>query len=139
VKSNSRLRAYTGRHIGASAAIGLSVATVGIVIEALVTGQPIISIDSLDNIITGIMASIVVFAYEQKRYSQTLENLRIVAEMNHHVRNALQVILCSRIFGEDEKQVKVIAEAARRIEWALREVLPGDRPSTKSGESERQT
>ena len=134
---NSTPRAYTGRHIGTSAVIGLSVATAGIVIEGLVTGQPIISIDSLDNIITGILASLVVFAYEQKRYSQTLENLRIVAEMNHHVRNALQVILCSRIFGEHEQQVKVIADAARRIEWALREVLPGDRVSTKSGEPKR--
>jgi hypothetical protein len=109
------------------------------VIEALVTGQPIISIDSLDNIITGILASVVVFAYEQKRYSQTLENLRIVAEMNHHVRNALQVILCSRVFGEHEQQVKAIAEAARRIEWALREVLPGDQLPTKADESRRQT
>ena len=52
--------------------------------------------------------------------------------MNHHVRNALQVILCSRIYVEHEQQVKAIAEAAKRIEWALREVLPGDRLSAKS-------
>jgi len=98
----------------------------GLAGHVVVTGQDS-GVEGLDNIITGILASLVVFAYEQKRYSQTLENLRIVAEMNHHVRNALQVILCSRIFGEHEQQVKVIADAARRIEWALREVLPGQR------------
>jgi hypothetical protein len=46
--------------------------------------------------------------------------------MNHHVRNALQPIMYSPYLKEQAEQVKVIQEGTRRIEWALREVLPGE-------------
>jgi hypothetical protein len=128
--SHRSLRSSISRYnssvrIAVSAAIGLSVAAIGIVIEFLATGEPILSIDSLDNIITGILTSVIVFAYEQKRYSQAIEKLKIVSQMNHHVRNALQVIISSGIYSEHDKQMKAIAEAAHRIERALCEVLPG--------------
>ena len=54
------------------------------------------------------------------------ERMRTVAELNHHIRNALQVI---RYAGgsktaQDATQLQLINEAVARIEWALREVLP---------------
>ena len=48
-----------------------------------------------------------------------------IAEMNHHVRNALQPILYSPFLKEQAEQVRLIQESTRRIEWALKEVLPG--------------
>jgi hypothetical protein len=52
--------------------------------------------------------------------------MRVISEMNHHVRNALQPILYSPYLKEQAEQVRTIQEGTRRIEWALREVLPGD-------------
>jgi hypothetical protein len=106
--------------------LGTSIASIGVVLEAFVEDHPILALESLDNIATGVMAALLVFAYEQKQYRVLLGRLRVIAAMNHHVRNALQVIIGCRVFSEQEKQVKVIREAVSRIEWALREVLPGE-------------
>jgi hypothetical protein len=56
--------------------------------------------------------------------------------MNHHVRNALQTIAYSP-YTEQEKQIRMIAESVSRIEWALREVLPGrtEHTSLQTGSS----
>jgi hypothetical protein len=51
-----------------------------------------------------------------------------IAEMNHHIRNALQVIKILVAYPPDavqrSRQVKLINESVERVEWALREVLP---------------
>jgi hypothetical protein len=54
-----------------------------------------------------------------------MDKLRVIAQMNHHVRNALQGIIGCRIFSEEERQMQLIVDSVKRIEWALREVLPG--------------
>lgn len=113
------------RRMAVSAFFGISVGAVGIVLEAFAEGHPIIAIESLDNISTAILTALLVFAYEQKRYRAAMEKVRIIADMNHHVRNALQAIISCKVLPEQERQVKMIAESVTRIEWALRKVLPG--------------
>src|SRR5579864_3336217 len=58
------------------------------------------------------------------------ERVKTIAELNHHIRNALQVIkfLGGQRFGLDAVQLQLINDSADRIEWALREV---DRKSTR--------
>lgn len=53
------------------------------------------------------------------------ERLRLIAEMNHHVRNALQVIYGSAMCSTDQRHLDRISAAVDRIDWALREILPG--------------
>ena len=113
------------RRMAISAFFGIGVAAVGIVLEAFAEGHPIMAIESLDNFSTAILTAMLVFAYEQKRYRAAMEKVRIIAEMNHHVRNALQAIISCKVLPEQERQVKMIAESVTRIEWALRKVLPG--------------
>jgi hypothetical protein len=113
------------RRMAISAFVGMSVAAVGIVLEAFAEDHPIIAIESLDNISTAILTAVLVFAYEHKRYRAAMERVRMIAEMNHHVRNALQAIILCKVLPEQERQVKLIAESVTRIEWALRKVLPG--------------
>jgi two-component sensor histidine kinase len=50
--------------------------------------------------------------------------MRVIAEMNHHIRNALQVIQFSTRNQSGEAEVKAMRDAVQRITWALREVLP---------------
>jgi uncharacterized membrane protein len=117
------------RRMGVSILLGMSIAFAGIVLEAYVEDHPVMAVESIDNIAIGVMTALLVFAYEQKNYRALLEKVRVIADMNHHVRNALQMIVACRVFSEQEKQVRVIGEAVGRIEWALREVLPGETPA----------
>ena len=81
---------------------------------------------AVDDLLTGILAGLLVFAYERHQHKVVLAKMRVIAEMNHHVRNALQPILYSPFLQEQAEQVRTIQEGIRRIEWSLREVLPGE-------------
>ena len=59
---------------------------------------------------------------ERQRRAYVECRLRVIADMNHHIRNALQVITFYNRTGA--KQQVGIVEAVERIQWALREVLP---------------
>jgi hypothetical protein len=79
------------------------------------------------NALTGIVAGFLFFSltnYERLRRKLVRERLHTIAEMNHHIRNALQVITYATVAGHDES-VEMIRSSVERIEWALREVLPG--------------
>jgi hypothetical protein len=45
--------------------------------------------------------------------------------MNHHIRNALQPLMFLTYKPEGKTQMKLVEECVRRIDWALRDVLPG--------------
>jgi hypothetical protein len=47
--------------------------------------------------------------------------------MNHHVRNSLQVISLAVSVPQRKELASKIQNVVERIEWALREVLPGQR------------
>jgi len=90
-----------------------------------------------DDLILGLLAGLLVFAYEQKRHNAMLKRIRVIADMNHHVRNALQTITFSR-YAENARQLEMIDESAKRIQWALKELLPQtheDRNVAASGAS----
>lgn len=77
-----------------------------------------------DDLILGVVAGFLVFAYEQRRYNTIVERIKVISAMNHHVRNALQAITFSP-YAEHVKQLELIQNAAHRIQWALEEILPG--------------
>jgi hypothetical protein len=55
------------------------------------------------------------------------ERMKTIAELNHHIRNALQVIKFLGVQNRsslDAVQLQLINDSVDRIEWALREVLP---------------
>lgn len=95
----------------------------------------------LDDVLLGLFASLGLFFL--LRHLDSARELRrrqhyafVIAELNHHIRNALQVIISRAdvaIHGLPE--LEDIADAVNRIDWALREVLPrGAAPI--SGESQ---
>jgi hypothetical protein len=86
---------------------------------------------AVSNTLTGIVAGglfVYVVRQEEARRDRIRERMQTVAELNHHIRNALQVIkLCGKqatVSNLDDRQLQLIKESADRIEWALREVLP---------------
>ena len=62
---------------------------------------------------------------EQRRRQATISRLMAVAEANHHIRNALTVLVAvNYLQGEERRKIAVIQEAIERIENTLAEVLP---------------
>ncbi len=61
-----------------------------------------------------------------QRQCVMLARLQTVADVNHHVRNALQVIAyhARSGCGQSEKVIQEVNAAVTRIEWVLQEVVP---------------
>ena len=63
-----------------------------------------------------------------ERRENVAARLKTIADMNHHIRNALQTIQLSVYSTKDQQAISDITDAVERIQWALREVLPGRLP-----------
>ena len=66
---------------------------------------------------------------ERMRRAIIQQRLGIISEMNHHIRNALQIITYATATRKPDESVELIRSSVDRIEWALREVLPADTPA----------
>jgi hypothetical protein len=86
----------------------------------------------IDNLLLGIVASAIVFFLQRQQEAELRrqrQSAEIIEQMNHHIRNALQVIIARSALSKNEPETRQIEDAVARIEWALREILPGDGPS----------
>lgn len=72
--------------------------------------------------ITMILVSVIIAAARARR-RQVLKEMTTVAELNHHVRNALQVIRDSHLLPED-RQAQAVIESVERIDRTLRHLFP---------------
>lgn len=79
----------------------------------------------MDDLLGGIIAGLCVYVYEKNRLNSLREKLRTIDLMNHHIRNALQPLMFLEFESNKEAHVRAIGECVTRIEFALREVLPG--------------
>lgn len=77
-----------------------------------------------DDLILGVAAAIVVFHYEKERSRFLSEKLRVIRDMNSFVRNELQVLYAC-IDHPERERLPTIGRSVERIDWALRELLPG--------------
>jgi len=79
----------------------------------------------LDDSCGGIIAGLLIYRLEHNRAKYLNEKLKTIELMNHHVRNALQVIIDSAYLHGHAQQLDEIQTSVKRIDWALREILPG--------------
>ena len=79
--------------------------------------------DAITALLIGALVAHMAVLYRQREaYAQA--RVERIAEMNHHVRNALQVITYWSLEEKEKRQVELVQDAVNRIQWALREVLP---------------
>src|SRR2546423_13198220 len=109
----------------------------GILVETLerrqsITGWPL----WIDNIAAALLLGLVVLFYERRRERELIRKLRVIELMNHHVRNALQPIMYVPYSQDQQQQLNAIQDAVHRIDWALREILPGS-PGENFSDSRR--
>jgi 4-amino-4-deoxy-L-arabinose transferase-like glycosyltransferase len=88
-------------------------------------GSPLIAI--MDDALVGVGVGLVVLFYERRQRQNIIRKLEVIRMMNHHVRNSLQVISFATSVPQQEEVTRKVRDAVERIEWALREVLPGQR------------
>lgn len=118
------------RRITVSFLLGFGLFILGVIVQLVLFAFGIRGVVAYaDDLIMGVLAGILVFAYEQRRYASTVERIKVIAAMNHHVRNALQAITFSP-YAEHSKQIELIENASHRIQWALDEILQGENPSS---------
>ncbi len=89
-----------------------------------------------DDVILAIVAAIVVYRYEKERSRFFSERLRVIREMNAFVRNELQ-LLYAALASPEKTRVQAVERGVERIDWALRELLPGGRVSARFGGDEK--
>ncbi len=82
--------------------------------------------DALAAIIIGILAYRV-FRNLAERRRAIYERLQLISELNHHIRNALQVIQFSAQTTQNDEAIVQIDESVRRIAGVLGELAPMDR------------
>jgi hypothetical protein len=112
-------------------AIAIAVAIVGIAFDRMLVheGVPRYDLMAIADLLTGIVAGAFFWQArrrERERRRFVRDRLRTISEMNHHIRNALQVISYYSEKQQDQKAVEMLGQAVNRIEWALSEVLPAE-------------
>jgi len=80
---------------------------------------------AFDDFCGAIIAGLLVYRHEYSRLRYLTKKLKTIELMNHHVRNALQVIVDSVYLHGHAQQLAEIEDSVKRIDWALREILPG--------------
>ncbi|MGH9564502.1 MAG: hypothetical protein ACRD4I_00825 [Candidatus Angelobacter sp.] len=107
----------------------LFITAVGFTFDRLLLREGIPRTDVLlfSNLLTGLVAGVLFLqmklrAMEKQRLLEL--RLRKLADMNHHVRNALQVLAFYASQTKDARAAELIKESIHRIEWTLNEVLP---------------
>lgn len=81
----------------------------------------------IDDLAIGCLGGAIVFlrgVLQWERESRIRERLILIAELNHHVRNALTAIVLYAEHPDLKVRLRSITEAVDRIEWVLRELVP---------------
>ncbi len=109
--------------------VGGLVGSAGLMAEVVLLrgGAPGFAILLLSNLITGAVAGTLFVQTkirEQERRQVAADRLSKIADMNHHVRNALAIVAFYGTQGGNPSAAQLVSQAVKRIEWTLREVLP---------------
>ena len=120
------------RRISFSFLLGFGLFVLGAALQGVLQQRSLTHISIyLDDLVLGILAGLMAFAYEHRRSRDLRQKLAVISAMNHHVRNALQTISYVP-YTEQAKQMLLIQQSVNRIQWALQEILPGDSHTTES-------
>jgi signal transduction histidine kinase len=79
--------------------------------------------DAVSAVICGFVFLLFLRLYRQQR-AMLRQRVEVIANMNHHVRNALQVIEFNSYSTADQEKLAAMKASVNRIQWALRELLP---------------
>ena len=84
--------------------------------------------EAISSVLLGFLLGKFLESAHELRQSMVAQ-VQVAAELNHHIRNALQVIAFHCREQEMPQQaIREIRDSVNRVDWALREVLPRQHP-----------
>jgi hypothetical protein len=115
-------------HLLLFSVVACTIGSLSLALDALLAkkGIPRAVVAIWPHLVVGVAAGtlcVQIVALVQERREVMQDRLCKVADMNHHVRNALAVVAFYGTQGSPAG-AELVSEAVKRIEWALREVLP---------------
>jgi hypothetical protein len=124
------------RRLGIAALSGVAMmVAVDLIDKAFVAAGLHAETTRIDDVLLGLVAAALVFLIQRQQARELRRQLQsavVIEQMNHHIRNALQVIVARATLDHEAKpELQQIHSAVARIDWALREILPrsaGDHP-----------
>ncbi|MGE5110457.1 MAG: hypothetical protein ACM3JB_06345 [Acidobacteriaceae bacterium] len=82
----------------------------------------------LDDFLLALLAAIFVLTvqwHHERELHRQRQSAAVISQMNHHIRNALQVIVYRLDPGaRGSEELRELRASVDRIDWALREILP---------------
>ena len=78
-----------------------------------------------DYLYDGIVVGLFIYRYDLKRSEYSNDRWKSIRLMNPHVRNALNPITVAIYAHGHAEELNNIQSSSNRIDWALREILPG--------------
>jgi hypothetical protein len=116
--------------------VAIAVAVAGLAFDRMLIREGATRWDlmAISNSLTGVVAGALFWKarrLERQRREFVQERLHTISEMNHHIRNALQVISFYCYREQDTDTLNMLRKAVNRVEWALNEVLPGELAADK--------
>jgi hypothetical protein len=134
MREQTELESFFTRHsLWMALIVVLVVSTLGYLLDVLLVIERVPRAYMLlfTNTLTGVVAGGLFFQmvkHEKAQREMMRARMATIAAMNHHIRNALQVIKVLGTNPNDHasngEQIQLINESVERVEWALREVLP---------------
>lgn len=116
------------KHVFLFSAVGCTTGLVSLASDVLLAKSRIAGafVATWPHVVVGALAGamsvqLIILAQERREVAQ--DRLSKLADMNHHVRNALAIVAFYGTQGSPAR-AQLVSDAVKRIEWALREVLP---------------
>jgi len=81
-----------------------------------------------DDVFMGLVCGALIFFYEEQRYRAMMRRFASVGEINHIIRNQLEIIQHSAHFTKDKEHIDRIRACVGHIDFALRDVLAEKKP-----------
>lgn len=83
----------------------------------------------LNDVAIGLLGAMLVLfylsaSYESQSMARARERMIMVAELNHHIRNALTLIGLSATLEDRQERLRLVDEASARIDKVLIELVP---------------
>jgi hypothetical protein len=104
--------------------VGVMIAGCGFGVDHLVHRTSRLYASDLYTFIVACLLSYALMMYEKRRRVVLERRMMVVAEVNHHIRNALTAVVFTASVQNDPALQAVLEDATARINWVLTTVLP---------------
>jgi hypothetical protein len=115
---------FSARVLFFALVVGFLIAGCGFGVDHLVHRASRLYASDLYTFIVAAVFSYALMIYEKRRRAVLVRRMKVAAEVNHHIRNALTAVVFKASVQNDPALQAIIEDATARINWVLTTVLP---------------